>query len=351
MRTYSDIQDDHVRAVLQAVENAESDLNRAKTNRQGHETSRKRLDESLQEVLRKHRGLDSPQSALKTEIDDLEGRVRDLQRQVDGKRQQLKQLQLQADDLAKEVRKNRDDIAAAEGVLRSAVEDVVLKEKAVGDARQRLLEARLRALATYCAETFGSLLRTATEATARERFEKQRQAFEEARTTDRQVMAAHEERIELRRLLETSQVPSLRDLLAQRLQAVEQVLSSRFPGFLDGPPPPDDEELVETFFWYDHEEDLTRLLLPVPASCWHTPPGDDQDPRGKLLCQALWAFVQPLGDPVPTVDCERDLVVLEFHGDHSARIADALFELRLSAGRKVTFLPAPLPAELKEALL
>jgi tRNA U55 pseudouridine synthase TruB len=47
----------------------------------------------------------------------------------------------------------------------------------------------------------------------------------------------------------------------------------------------------------------------------------------------------------------RDLVVLEFHGDHSARIADALFELRLSAGRKVTFLLALLPAELKEALL
>ena len=99
------------------------------------------------------------------------------------------------------------------------------------------------------------------------------------------------------------------------------------------------------------EEDLTRLLLPIPASCWHTPPVDAEDPRGRLLCQALWAFVQPLGDPVPTTDCERDLVVLEFHGDHSARIADALFELRLSAGRKVTFLPAPLPAELKALLL
>jgi hypothetical protein len=163
-------------------------------------------------------------------------------------------------------------------------------------------------------------------------------------------MSAHEERLELRRHLDASQVPAVRELLAHRLKSVEGVIAARFPGYLEGPPPSEDEELLETFFWYDGQDDLTSIVLPVPASCWHTPPVSLDDPRGQFCCQLLWAFAQSMGEPVPTIECAQELVTLEWHGDLTSRVADATVSVKLQGGRAITFVPTLLPEEIREAL-
>lgn len=351
MHSYAEIYDDQARAVRQAVENAERELGRTRQACQGRETSRRTLDEALQEAHRQHRALDSPLSAVKAEIADLEGRVRDLQRQLDAKRDALREVESQAEQLGQALKNRRTEIAAADNQLARDSKEVDRKEVALREAKERLVESRFRALQTCCTEAFEALRKGATEDTARERFERVKVAYEQARHTDPAIMNAHEERIELKRHLHSSQVTSVRELLLQRLKEIEGIIAARFPGYLEGPPPSEDDEIAETFFWYDPEDDLTSLLLPLPSSCWHTPPTVADDPRGQVFGRVLWAFVQPLGDPVPTIECERDLVILTLHGDHSTRIADAVFEVGMSAGRKATFIPAPLPTELREAFV
>jgi len=114
MRAYSEIRDDLTRTVLQAVRNAESELSRARQLRQGRETSRGTLEEALHVTLRQHRDLDSPQAVVKVEITDLESRIRDLQRQLDAKRQQTRDLGSQVEKLAQEIKKHRVDISGAD---------------------------------------------------------------------------------------------------------------------------------------------------------------------------------------------------------------------------------------------
>lgn len=68
------------------------------------------------------------------------------------------------------------------------------------------------------------------------------------------------------------------------------------------------------------------------------------------MCQLIWAFISALNDPVPSIDCEKDIVTLEFHGDETTRLASKLFELDTARKRGAVFLPSPLPAELIEVL-
>lgn len=350
MRTYDEIAGEFARPVRQAVENAQAELSRTQQDRQAREQTRRGLEQLLQDEQATLRGLDSPQTSLKAEIRDLENRVRDLQRQVAAKRQQLSELAARAEDLNREVSKRRTELGRSQKDLQRDTAEIESKENAVQSAQQRLLEGRISALRLYCEEAFESLQKASGEASARTRFEETRARFEQARTADAEVTRLHEERIELKRLVETSQVQSLRDMLRKRFAEVEQALASRFPGLLEGPPPADDDPGADTFYWYDPHDDLTSVLLPVPPSCWHTFPTASADPRGEFLCRVLWAFVSALAEPVPTIECDHDLLTLELHGDQSRRVSDCLFEVKLPGEQRVTFMPMPLPSELVEAL-
>jgi hypothetical protein len=350
MRSFAEIRDDISRGVLQAVENAKYELSRARQTKAGHQNERDTLGVALREATGRHRALESPQASVKAEIGDLEKRIQDLQRQMEGKREQLRNIESDAETIAEDLRKRRKELAELDRALDRDERETATKEAHLRDATGRLAESRLRALVIYSSEAFDTLRKNATEASSKEKYDKIRADFEVARHTDREVMSAHEERLELKALLDTTQLEAVRDLLLQRLRAVEEKLSVRFPGLLDAQPPPEDEEILEAFFWYDSEADLTRLVLPLPASCWITPPADLGDRRGEMLCRVLWAFVQGLGQTVPSVEFERDLVVLELHGDHSGRVAEVFFEIRISASRKATFMPTPLPPELAEVL-
>lgn len=350
MRTYEAVRADQTRGVDQAIENAERDLDTTRKTLASRQQERRSVDTELQACTLQHRALDSPQSALKAEIADIERRLADLQRQAEAKKDQLREVEAQAEQLRQEVARQRTSGSSIDREIARVAEDVRAKATALEAARKRRGEALAQALRLYVVEVFDFMETYATRATAREVHDQAKAKFEEARHSDLSILEAHEQRIELKRFLESTQVPANRRTLEDQLRLVERFLTERFPGSLDPPPPGEDQEPIETYFWRDEEDDLTYLLLLVPGSCWHTPPDRAEDPRGRRTAQLLWGFVQALGEPVPSVEILHDLVVLELLGDHTNRLGEKFIEIPVAVGRTVAFLPTPLPADLREAL-
>jgi hypothetical protein len=351
MRTYQQIRDEYTVPILQAIANEEREEEKARRQLLARQAEREQVEKERIAHTATYRGLDAPQTALKAEIADLERQIDDLQRQATARQGQLRGLQAQAETAREEVTRHRTAVAAAEKDIARAGEALTAQTKSVEAARGRYRDAVLQALRLYVDETFEFMAAYSAQVSAREKHERVRGLFEAARHTDQSVLEMHEQRIELARLLATSQVPAIRDALNKQLRLVESALDERFPGLLQPIPPAEDQEPIETFYWYDREDDVTYLLVPVPASCWHTPPEVREDPRGKRLAQLLWGFVQALGDPVPSVELVKDLVVLELLGDHTLRLADKIVEITVAPGRIAGFLPGPAPSDLLEALV
>ena len=136
-----------------------------------------------------------------------------------------------------------------------------------------------------------------------------------------------------------------------RLGEAEKIISKRFPGILDGPPPPEKEEIIDVYFWYDSENDSTSLVLPIPSSCWLSPPNDLADPRGQVMCKVIWSFVQTVAEPTPIIEFENSIISLEYQGDQSSRFSEMIWEVRISTNRKVNFMASHLPQEILESFL
>ena len=350
MRSYEEIRSEQTRAVDQAIQNAERDLEQARMTLQARQQERRTVEDALHTATTHYRALDLPQSTLKTEIADLERRLGEIQRQVEAKTSQLREVAAKAEDLRQVVTRHRSAASSVDRDIARATSQVGERSAAVEDARKRRGEALARALTAYVAEVFEFVGAYATMATAREKHDKVKASFEEARHSDPAVLQWHEERIELRRLLDSAQVPAIRATLEEGLRSVERNLTGRFPGLLDAVPAGEDQEALETYFWRDEEDDLTYLIVPIPESCWRTPPGAEEDPRGRRMAQVIWGFVQMLGDPVPSIELVQGLVVLELLGDHTNRLGEKLIEINVSAGKTAAFLPVPLPTDLREAL-
>lgn len=349
MRSYDALRTEQTRQVTQAIENADRRLQEAERDLRAHVEQQRTIEDELQKLKGAHTELDSRQDALKRELLEFERQREHLQRSIEDRRTELRTVEDRADDLRADLKRHRIALSRTGQEIERARSRVDEASSATDAAREGRAAALAHALKLYVAEMFTFLDACAREATAREKYERTRSSYEQARQADPLVRELHAERIELQRLRDSAQVAAVRKSLEVHLAALEGELVKRFPGLLDPPPVDQEPELVETYFWHDDTDDLTYLLLPIPGSCWHRPPDKPDDPRGPKLAQVLWSFVAALGEPVPSIELVDDLVVLEMLGDHTARLNE-LISVSLAPGRSAVFLPCPLPAELKEAL-
>lgn len=349
MLSYDELRREQARPAEQAVENARRKVDDLRQKLAARNEERESLRSALQELEAKKGALVAPQSAIQKEVDELRGRIRDLEREIDSREKLLGDYSKQQGDIDQESRERRRRVRSVDDEIGGVAKELETAEREVVASRDRVLQSQVQALRVYIERVFAFLQDSATAHSARANFEQVRAAYENARNSDHEVAQLHEERLDLQQLLKTAQVQSVRSLLEQRLRDVEDRITARFPSLLAGPPPATDES-VEMFYWYDEQEDVTRLILPMPLSCWNGPPQSAQDPRGATMCKVIWSIVGPFAPSVPTADTSADFVVLEFHGDFTSRLGDDFIDFGDGPAGGIRFLAVPLPADVATRL-
>jgi hypothetical protein len=312
-------------------------------------TKRESLRSAIRELEARREALVSPQSAVQREVAVLRGQIRDLEQKIESREKLRAEYSKQQEDINHEARDRRQRAKCIDNERLELEKNVEAEEREVLAAQARVVQSHVHALRVYLDSVFRFLQGSATARDALSEYDRVRAAFEAARHADPEVAKHHEERIELQELLKTARVQSVQTLLEKQLRDVEAWINARFPKLLDGPPPATDEN-IELFYWYDVSEEVTRLVLPLPASFWSSPPQAPQNPRGPAMCKVLWSIVRPFAESVPTADRCGDFVVLEFHGDFTSRLSDDFIEFGDGAGAGIRFLAVPLAPEVASRL-
>jgi hypothetical protein len=332
------------------LESVDGEIRRLQDQAAARREQRPKIEAETAGLRREREAMDKPIAGIREEIANLEGQIRKLRTELDERNARLAHLQREAEATVGQVRSGQERLTGLDRDLdRLRVEEAALvrsREEAVA----RLREVRRRAPATWVTGTYEGFLRFATEATQGERHRARRDDYELALLEDASLRDAEDKRQELRGMVSTAQHAGLRALLEQQLREAETTIESRFPGVLAPPPAPAQDDLVEALYWYDKEENETRLLLPFPPEVTAEPPPGTEDPVGRVLTGILWAVTGAVPGEVPVVDTHEGMVVLEWHGDRTAQLRDHVFEASLGQDRQVGLLASPLPVELQEAL-
>lgn len=332
------------------LEAVDGEIRRLQDQAAARRAQRPRIEAETAGLRIAREALEAPISEARAAIAAIEERIRALRAELEEKNATLAGLQREADAKLGQVRSSHDRLHGLDRDLERYRNEEATLVRSREEALARLREARRRAPAAWVASTYEGFLRFATEATEVERRRALQEEYELALLEDAALRDADEKRREIREMLSTAQHPGLRALLEQQLREAEAPVEARFPGLLAAPPGPAQEDLVEAPFWYDRDEDVTRLLLPVPPDVAADPPTAVEDPRGRVLTGILWAVSRAFPGEVPGVEECDGLVVLEWHDDRTAGLRDRIFEAALGEDRRVGLLAAPLPTELQEAL-
>ena len=332
------------------LEAVDGEIRRLQDQASARQAQRPRIEAETAGCRREREALDGPIASVRAEIAGIEERIRALRSELEAKNASLANLQREAETRLGQVRSGHDRLHGLDRDLERFRNEEASLVRSREEALARLREARRRAPATWVASTYEGFLRFATEATEGERRRALHEEYELALLEDSTLRDADERRREIRGFLSTAQHPGLRALLEQQLREAEAAIEGRFPGILAAPPGPAQEDLVEAPFWYDQEEDVTRLLLPVPPEVAAEPPTNAEDPRGRVLTGILWAVSCAFPGEVPGVEDHEGLVVLEWHGDRTTGLRERIFEAALGEDRRVGLLGAPVPVEVQEAL-
>jgi hypothetical protein len=332
------------------LEALDGEIRRLQDQAAARQAQRPRIEAETAGLRREREALDGPITAARAAIVDIEERIRALRAELEERNATLAGLQREAESRLGMVRSSHDRLHGLDRDLERFRNEEATLVRTREEALARLREARRRAPSAWVASTYEGFLRFATEATEGERRRALHEEFELAILEDAGLRDADEKRREIRGMLETARHPGIRTLLEQQLREAEAAVEAKFPGILAAPPGPAQEDLVEAPFWYDRDEDVTRLLLPVPTGVASDPPTRVEDPRGRVLTGILWAVSRAFPGEVPGVEDHEGLVVLEWHDDRTAGLRDRIFEAALGEDRRVGLLAAPLPPELQEAL-
>lgn len=350
MRSFDEVCRERNRNLVTALAVSAKDLADSKTAMAAKESESASLRDEITRLHGERQGFDGFHQKAAAEIRFLKQQISDLERQVHERLKAIDTYQGKVASVDKEIKSRQTQVRAILDESDRLTESLSGKETELQKAGMRELEGRLKALDELLSENLGVLQQFLAQETQRERWRRLRKAYEEARTTDRAVMDAHEKTVDIPRLIESTDAESVRKILRDELERARKLIEERFPGFHSAPSGDEPSELAETFYWFDSRDNLTLLLLPLPGRFWNAPPENQDDPRGEIMCKILASFAAATSGLEPKCEQFGDFIVVEFDGNRSQDLQNkAAIPVRFSSGKSIDFMLQELPTSLREA--
>jgi hypothetical protein len=220
------------------------------------------------------------------------------------------------------------------------------------DKRQQLCRARLDALDVHLRRQAEQVRAAFTTQEERAEAMRELEEFNRKRHTDPRIAELWEQREELRKLLKTSMVPGVKNLLQSSLNDIQDELAKTFPQATEVSEfPPADNPIDELLYYFDSDGNVV-FLLPIDPNDWDAAEnGEGTDGANRAMCLA-WSVIRGL--PLKTQD--GDFVKVRGRPAFESRFdlddAAVLSEFSLTSDESVVMrlIPAPAPQEVQEAL-
>ena len=312
---------------------------RAARQEQGGSELQAELELSRQELDTRTRAWETSDRQLRA----LEAQLRELRQECAADKAAM----VQAEQALEEVRKGQ---ATAEKFIHRIDRDLARLVEDRKRFHSRLLAARREVFESYLGqfeERLGGYMADAEEAAARREAHAR---FEEARNHDPEVMTLWETYLDLRKHLDMSPVPVLRQLLQAKLMETQSQIEAAFPGALEalGQQGPDGE--IEELFFMQRSDTECWAFLPVSDHTWQAIKAGQATTAGEAALRLMWAMGR-------TMDFERGSVrfrqwrgwwLMEVECEPEA--LDRPLSVPLPASAEVFVVPVKLPHEVEEAI-
>jgi hypothetical protein len=217
-----------------------------------------------------------------------------------------------------------------------------------------LSRAHRDAFRRYTADLQAALAEFASQQEGRQAKLARLQKLRDARHNDPVVGNLCEAREELRRLLKTTRVPTVKDALQSQLTGIEAKLDKLFPGALeaDTTGAANSEEIQELFFAQDENHLHTRIFLPFDKAVWESIRSGTDGMAETTASHVAWTFAKELGlnseDAGFGLLAECGIVILRVPFDDKLSEKDIV--VKLPEVGSVTFMFSPLPEPVQKAI-
>jgi uncharacterized coiled-coil DUF342 family protein len=325
-----------------------SDLDRLETQlrelgNQRNATSKRLQQErsDLDEARARAREYEDQISRLQREERGLLELIEQYNRQLAAVRSQLAEVQLQARTIPDEAQQRYERERVQLERLERQIQSLVKRKEEVQDhLRQRTRDAFVSFLAKSATEV-GDAIAAAHSASNRQ---EAAAAFEEARQKDPSVMADAEARTELRKLLASTQVPTVRELLTKELQAIESRIEARFPGVLSAGSNAIGLDVVQLAYVQRGEE----MIIFCPAGDVDT--NDEDDCIGPRIAFAVGKTISASQSKLRQGKFERFYTLRINTSGLESDSPGMNIPLHLPDGSSVTLMLSPIPDEVGRVL-
>jgi len=317
-------------------------------DRSGASSTLDQLQAEIEAGRRSERDKNASVDALEVKIADVREKLRKLNEEHDSLQAALEEAQTEcggASDHTRELElrydKERRQMEHLASSLNKLVED---KQNLQASMRQ----ASIGAFWSYLVKLGRELESAMQDSSEASRAAKARQALEEARHRDPDVMALMESRGEWRKMLDLANVPAVRTGVEKHLQEIEKRIDLLFPGALTVPAGPSDMIDVEEIY-YQTDADEAVVILPVrnaEKSEWSA-----HDPASIAALRLTWALSKALQLSTRDGDVVRvgKFVGLRVPLHRVARKANDGAAMPMPGGRTISLLLSRLPTQVDEA--
>lgn len=177
-------------------------------------------------------------------------------------------------------------------------------------------------------------------------------AFKEARHSDLEIGRLCDERDEIKKILETVQVPGVKEILKKSLNEKEQIILKKYPDAFRNIDKISNDNPIEELLFYCNDEGKAIFLLPISLDEWEALKDlESTDKITPKVCCA-WNMIKDLG--LKKEDGEflvyKNHIVFASNFDLET-VTNQNFSVKLNSIEIMKFILSPVPSELQEAII
>lgn len=311
------------------------------------------VESDLGEIERKIQELEEEKSQIAKRTERNNKRLNTLRQFHNKLERERSELSDRDFEITSEIKSERSELKRVEKDLNHRHDEITQKVEQKGILESELRDKEIAALFSYLSTVRQRFLTYSTKSKQMEEKRRMRDAFEEERHQNGNLMELWESWRELRNLYDAQEIPSVRQGLERLIEENEQEIEKRFPGALEienlEQDQPCEDFLVAS---YDERTSKTTVLLPISSDDLDVIENNPTDSSAEAFLRLAWA----LGKAADTSP-ERTMVDVGNHGWAVARFKEGArqlvgeaFDVPLAGGGVHRFIIDPLPTELESVI-